>query len=105
MTFTKSTKIIGTTVLALGLISGAAYAGDKKDCADKNHTAMQKTQMSTPTMVLSASTEKAGYPAPAKAETKIYNFDEALAMCQKYGAADLQACIDKKTGVTAKPKS
>ena len=102
MTFTKSMKIFGATVLIAGFASGTALAGDKKNCADKNHSTAQKTQtqMSTPTMVLPAKAEATS--ADAQKVKKVYTFDEALAKCQKYGAADLQACIDKKTGRTPK---
>lgn len=110
MTFTRSFKIIGASVLIAGLASGTAMAGDKKDCGDKHKATAEKTQtqMSTPTVVLPAKAEMSGYPASTEAKTdakkmkKVYTFDEALAKCQKYGATDLQACIDKKTGHTPK---
>jgi len=100
MTTPHILKSIGAATIALTFISGAALAGDKKDCDHKKTTAMQKTEVSAPTAVLpaAATTEK------AKMEHKTYTFEEAKAKCQKYGAEDLQACIDKKTGV-AKPKS
>lgn len=106
MTLTKSIKVIGATVLIAGMASGTALAGDKKNCGDKHKTTAQKTQtqMSTPTVVLPAKAEAAGYPAAQTSKTmkKVYTFDEALSLCQQHGAADLQACVDKKTGVTPK---
>lgn len=106
MTLTKSIKIIGAAVLIASFASGTAMAGDKKNCADKKHTTAQKTQtqMSTPTVVLPAKAEASGYPAmtDTKVMKKVYTFDEALSICQKHGATDLQACVDKKTGRTPK---
>jgi len=106
MTLTRSFKIIGASVLIVGMASGTALAGDKKNCGDKHKTTAKKTQtqMSTPTVVLPAKAETSGYPATTEAKKmkKVYTFDEALAKCQKYGATDLQACIDKKTGRTPK---
>ncbi len=102
MTITRSIKIIGATVLLAGFASGTAMAGDKKNCADKHKTTAEKTEtrMSTPTAVLPAKAEAA--TTEGKTMKKVYTFDEALAKCQKYGATDLQACIDKKTGVAPK---
>ncbi len=106
MTITRSIKLIGATVLIAGLASGTASAGDKKDCNYKKHTTAQKTTtstVSTPSVVLPAKAQ-AGYSTMDKAKSmkKIYTFDEALSLCQKHGATDLQACIDKKTGQTPK---
>ncbi len=106
MTIKKSIQLISATVLLAGFASGTASAGDKKDCNYKKHTTTaQKTEtaVSTPTVVLPA-TAQAGYSAMSKAEKmkKVYTFDEALTLCQKHGATDLQACIDKKTGQTPK---
>lgn len=103
MTFTKPIKLLTTATIAVAFASGAALAGDKKDCPDKDHTAMMKTEASQATAVLPASTERAA--APATTKMKVYTFDEAMEKCQKYGAKDLQACIDKKTGKTAAPKT
>jgi len=102
MTFSKSAKIIAASILVVGFSSTTALAGDKAKCDKKNHTAMQKTAVSTPTMVLPATAKKAGYPAKTTAKTM--TFDQALELCQAKGAADLQGCIDMKTG-QAKPKS
>lgn len=95
-------KTLGFSLLAATLIGGTASAGDGKDCKDKTHTAMIKSESTAATAVLPASAERA---YPAKKTMKAYTFDEALAKCTEYGATDLQACIDKKTGVAAKPKS
>ena len=110
MTFTKSAKIIGASVLLASFVSGTAIAGDKKNCEGKSHTTAKSTvtQVSPPTVVLPASAQTTVYASQPKTTdanqtvTKVYTFDEALAKCQKYGATDLQACIDKKTGQAPK---
>jgi len=103
MTLTKPLKLLSAATIAIAFTSGAALAGDKKDCADKDHTAMMKTEATQATAVLPASTERA--QAPSDKKMKVYTFDEAMEKCQKYGAKDLQACINKKTGKTAAPKT
>jgi len=103
MTLTKPLKMLSVATIAIVFTSGAALAGDKKDCKDKGHTAMMKTEASQQTAVLPASAEQAA--AKSEKAMKVYSFDEALEKCQKYGAKDLQACIDKKTGKTAQPKT
>ncbi len=116
MTFTKSAKLIGASVLMAGFMSGSAFAGDKKDCKNKDHTSAYSTQTQSgvTTVVLPARTEINTYTPTPQASTmaqdataktqemKVLTFDEALAKCQKYGATDLQACIDKKTGQAPK---
>ncbi|NNE57649.1 MAG: hypothetical protein HKN36_06035 [Hellea sp.] len=94
----RTLKIVAASVLLIGF-GVSASAGDKKDCDHKDQTAMHKTEASAPSAVLPASAEM------AKKEKTVYTFDEALAACQKYGATDLQACINKKTGKAAAPKS
>lgn len=113
-TIIKSTKLIGAAILMTGFMSGSALAGDKENCANKNHTTAEKTQtqISPPTVVLSATSDTTVYPAvqkttdmgadTGKSTSNIYTFDEALSLCQKHGATNLQACIDKKTGRTPK---
>jgi len=105
MTINRSIKLFAAATLIAGFASAPASAGDKKDCNYKKNTTAQQTQtkVMTPTVVLPAKAE-VGYSAVEKAEKmkKIYTFDEALSLCQKYGATDLQACIDKKTGVVPK---
>lgn len=101
MTINRSIKLISASILIAGFASGTAVAGDKKNCKDKKHITAQKTvtAVSTPTVVLPAKAE-AGYSTMEKAKSmkKVYTFDEALSLCQKHGAVDLQACVDKKTG-------
>ena len=99
-------KIAAASFLTLAFASGTAFAGDGKDCKDKKHSAM-KTQTTTmdQTAVLSASDRSDAMAKKTMKAKKVHSFDEALALCQEKAAADLQACIDYKTGVKAKPKS
>ena len=109
---TRHLKIAGLTTLALAFTAGTALAGPGKDCKDKKHSAM-KSSTTQQTSVMGASEKGATLASTgAKAEKKMkktYTFEDALKLCQDKGAADLQACIDYKTGVTAtynaKPKS
>jgi len=101
-----SIKVAGVALITLALSAGTAYAGPGKDCNHKKRTEA-KTQATTmdQTSVLSASETRDAAAKKAKVR-KTYSFDEALEICQKKAAADLQACIDYKTGKTAaKPKS
>ena len=92
MTFSRSAKIVGTTVIAIAMTGGVAFAGNGKDCGDKHKSAM-KTEAAAPnaTAVLDASAEapKAKAHAPMTVEV-------ATAKCKKYGADDLDACVAKK---------
>lgn len=99
-------KIAGATLITLAFTAGSAFAGDGKDCDHKKKAAM-KTQATTSqqTSVLSASESRDAMAKKTKVAKKTYSFDDALKLCQEKGAADLQACIDYKTGKTAKPKS
>ena len=105
---TRHLKIAGLTTLALAFTAGTALAGPGKDCKDKKHSAM-KSSTSQQTSVLGASEKGATMVKAEKKMKKTYTFEDALKLCQDKGAADLQACIDYKTGVTAtynaKPKS
>jgi len=103
MKLTHTAKILGASILTLGFMSGTAIAGDKKACKDKQHTSIEKSEMATPTMVLPAKAETKGYPV--KSNSKIISFDEALELCLAKQAANLQACIDAKTGQVTQPKS
>lgn len=92
-------KLAALTLLGLSLTAGTAFAGNGKNCHKNKQTTAQSTAVTTtaPTAVLSTtSTAKAAM----KGERKIYSFDEALKLCQAKGAADLQACVDYKTGKT-----
>jgi len=100
MTITTSLKFAGLTIAAIGLTAGVAFAGE--GCKDKAHktTAMKSEAATQNTAVLAASTEKTKY---SKAKTaKVLTFEEALKLCQSAGVSDLQACVDKKTGVMPK---
>jgi len=109
---TRHLKIAGLTTLALAFTAGTALAGPGKDCKDKKHSAMKSSAQQTSVM---GATEKGatltstGAKAEKKKMKKAYSFEDALKICQEKGAADLQACIDYKTGATAtykaKPKS
>jgi len=103
---TTPLKIAAASLLTLAFATGTAFAGEGKDCKDKKHSAM-KTETTTmqQTNVLSAVETRDATAKQAKMAKKVYSFDEALALCQEKAAADLQACIDYKTGVKAKPKS
>lgn len=91
-------KIAGISLITLALTAGSAMAGPGKNCDDKKKTAMKTTATATtPTAVLSTSeTTKSSM----KKTKKTYSFEDALKLCTEKGAADLQACIDYKTGVT-----
>ena len=93
-------KIAGLSALTLAFTAGSALAGEGKDCDHKKKTAMKTTAASTmiatpQTVVLSATDSKAAMKKTAK---KRYSFEDALKLCQEKGAADLQACVDYKTG-------
>lgn len=99
-------KISGITLIAVTMTAGTALAGAGKNCDHKKRTSASSEAAVTTT----AETAVMGVSATsgdAKAKMhKTYTFDEAVSMCQKKGAADLQACIDYKTGaVSAKPKT
>jgi|GEM_PF-3268294 len=106
-------KTAGIAIAAIALTAGTAYAGNGKDCKNKTHAAKApaaatSTMTSTTTeapysAVLPASSEAA--PKAHKKKMKVLTFDQALELCQKKGVSDLQGCIDKKTGQTAKPES
>lgn len=94
-------KVAGLTAITLAFTAGTAFAGDKKHCADKK-TAMKTTSAAvtaTPQTTVLSSAERG--TAMTKKAKKVYSFEDALKLCQEKGAADLQACVDYKTGVTA----
>ena len=101
-------KIAGLTALTLAFSAGTAFAGEGKDCDHKKQAAM-KTQATTAqqTSVLSASETGATMAKSEMKAKKVYSFEDATKLCQEKGVADLQACIDYKTGAKAhaKPKS
>lgn len=103
-------KIASLAALTLAFSAGTAFAGEGKDCDHKKQAAM-KTQATTAqqTSVLGAAETGATMAKSEKKMKKAYTFEDALKLCQDKGAADLQACIDYKTGATdtykAKPKS
>lgn len=99
---TKLFKTFAIAATTMALTAGTALAGPGKDCADKKHSTATEASMST-----SSETAVMGATAEAKMR-KNYTFDEALEICEKKAATDLQACIDYKTGKTkakAKPDS
>ena len=99
-------KIATASLLTLAFTAGTAFAGDGKDCDHKKKAAMKtQTTTSQQTSVLSAAQTGDTMAKKAKMAKKTYSFDDALKLCQEKAAADLQACIDYKTGKTAKPKS
>ncbi len=101
---TKPLKFACISILTLAFATGTALAGDKAGCQDKKTA--KKTEagvtITTPTEVLSV-TEHGVTKTEAKTK-KTYSFDEAMELCQKKGADDLQTCIDYKTGKT-QPKT
>lgn len=104
---TRHLKIAGLTTLALAFTAGSALAGEGKDC-DKNHAMKTQATTSQQTSVMGASEKGAVMAKADQKMKKTYSFEDALKICQEKAAADLQACIDYKTGVTAqkaKPKS
>jgi len=89
-------KIAGLSLVTLAFTAGSAMAGPGKNCDDKKKTAMKTTATATtPTAVLATSERSKVMTKKAK---KAYSFEDALKLCQEKGAADLQACIDYKTG-------
>lgn len=91
-------KIAGLSIITFAFTAGTALAGPDKNCDDKKKTAMQTTATAiAPTAVLSAADSPKVMTKKAK---KTYSFEDALKLCQEKGAADLQACVDYKTGVT-----
>ncbi len=100
--YKTSLKFAALSAIALAFTAGSAFAGDGKDCDHKKQTAMKTEATATSqTAVLSAS--ERGHTMAKKAK-KNYSFEDALKLCQEKGAADLQACIDYKTG-KIQPKS
>jgi len=92
-------KVASLSLITLAFTAGTAFAGDKKHCDDKKKTAMKTTATAVaPTAVLAGSETTKTSMKKAK---KTYSFEDALKLCQEKGAADLQACVDYKTGVTA----
>jgi len=89
-------KIAGLSLVTLAFTAGSAMAGPGKNCDDKKKTATKTTATATtPTAVLATSESSKVMIKKAK---KAYSFEDALKLCQEKGAADLQACIDYKTG-------
>jgi hypothetical protein len=100
MMTTKTLKIACASLLTLAFATGTAVAGDKAGCKDKKTTKATQAAVTitTPTEVLSVAE---GEVKRTKVKMKkAYTFDEALELCQKKGADDLQDCIDYKTGKT-----
>ncbi len=102
--YKTSLKFAALSAITLAFTAGSAFAGDGKNCDHKKQTAM-KTEASTAatqqTAVLSAAERG---DAMARTAKKNYSFEDALKLCQEKGAADLQACVDYKTG-KVHPKS
>jgi len=97
-----SLKVLGTSIVAAGFMAGTAFAGGGEKCKDKKNTTTASVTSTAQTTVLSAS-EKAQMAKTAKT---VMSFDDALALCQKKGVTDLQACIDYKTGkIAMKPQT
>ena len=78
-------KIIGAALVTVSLTTGTAIACDKK--MDK--TKVEKTTTTQSSMVIPASADQ----ATEKVKVKTYSFDEAMTLCQKYGAEDFHAKI------------
>ena len=94
-------KIAGTSFIALAFTAGTAMAGDGKDCDHKKKAKMKTTAAAvtaTPQTTVLSSAERGA--VMAKTAKKTHSFEDALKLCQEKGAADLQACVDYKTGVT-----
>ncbi len=95
-------KIAGLSLITLAFTAGSAMAGDGKKCDDKKKSAMKTTAAAvttTPQTTVLSATESG--KAMTKKAKKVYSFEDALKICQEKGAADLQACVDYKTGVSA----
>lgn len=98
-------KLVSLAALTVAFSAGTAFAGDGKDC-DKKHAMKSKASTAQQTSVMGASERGATMVKAEKKMKKTYTFEDALKLCQDKGAADLQACIDYKTGATvSKPKS
>ena len=103
MTTFTALKMASATLIALGLTSGAALAGDKKDCKNHKTTAQMSTTSTTAGYASTATTVASTSERSAK-KMRVMSFDDALELCTSKNASNLQACIDKKTGKT-KPAS
>lgn len=104
MTPTSKLNLTGFAIIALGMTSGLAIAGEgHKDCK-KNKTTAQATMPSSTAGYMPASTSVAATSERAKTKSKVMTFDEALELCTSKRAENLQACVDKKSG-QAKPAS
>lgn len=105
MTF-KSNSIktiaIGSALLAFGASAAFAGEGHAKDCNKASKVEASTYAPTTQTTLSSAVSETQVMAASAKAEKmkKVYSFDEAVELCTSKQVADLQACVDKKTGQT-----
>lgn len=93
-------KIAGLSIITLAFTAGAAAAGDGENCDHKKKAAMKSTTTAavtaTPQTTVLSTSERG--TAMAKTAKKTYSFEDALKLCQEKGVADLQACIDYKTG-------
>lgn len=105
MTFNGKLKLTACAVVTLGLLSGAAMAGDgHKDCNKTKTTAQKATATSTTAAYPATATAVAGSSERAAKMKKIMTYDDALALCTRKKVDNVQACVDKKTG-KAKPES
>lgn len=95
-------KFASIAALTLAFSAWTAFAGEGKDCDHKKQAAM-KTQATTAqqTSVLGATERGVKMAKHEKMAKKTYSFEDATKLCQEKGAADLQACIDYKTGAMA----
>jgi len=93
-------KVASVTALVTVFAVGTASAGEGKNC-DHKKTAAAKTQttavIATPQMTVLSDAQNS---TATKTARKTYSFEDALRICQEKGAADLQACVDYKTGVS-----
>lgn len=98
-------KLAGLSMIAIAMTAGTAYAGAGKDCKHKK-TKVTSEASATSNMETAVLATSAGDTEKAHKMHKAMSFDDAVKLCTDKGAADLQACIDYKTGkVKAKPKS
>lgn len=93
-------KFASASLAALAFTAVSAAAGDGVNCDKKKHAMKTQTSatatMATPATAVLSSTKTRG----ATKIKKAYSFDDALKLCVDKSAADLQACIDYKTGKT-----
>lgn len=101
--FKPTLKLALMSAVTVALTAGTAMAGNGKDCTHKKSTEIKSETTSTATSTTAVLGASATAPN-AKHKMKAYTVDEARALCTKHNAADIEACVARKTS-KVKPKS